>query len=206
MNNDDKEMQHKARIISESELKTSKFFSKLLMEVASKQDKSAFSELFLHFAPRVKSYMMKMGSDETMAEELAQQTLLQIWRKARLFDPTKAAASTWIFRIARNLRIDNLRKEKFFLVDDFDFAGVPDDKENQEDLICQEETASIVRNAMSELSVDQAAALRLSFYDGLSHADIATQLGLPLGTVKSRIRLAFTRLRATLNLKVGEMI
>ena len=206
MNNDNKKKNLKALIQSEDELNTSQFFSKLLVKVANKQDKSAFSELFLYFAPRVKSYMMKLGSDETLAEELAQQTLLQIWRKAKLFDPQKAAASTWIFRIARNLRIDSLRKEKHFLVDDFDFTRVPDDKENQEDLLGHEETAFIVRKALNELSIEQATALRLSFYDGLSHADIATRLGLPLGTVKSRIRLAFSRLRETLNLKVGEMI
>ena len=206
MNNNDKEMKFKVQKKSNNEISTSQNFSELLVKVANVQDKAAFSEIFIHFAPRVKSYMMKLGSDETMAEELAQQVLLQIWRKARLFDPKKAAASTWIFRIARNLRIDGLRREKHFLVDDFDFTRVPDDKENQEDLIGQEENANIVRNALSGLSNDQATALRLSFYDGLSHADIAIRLGLPLGTVKSRIRLAFSKLRVTLNLKVGEMI
>ncbi len=188
------------------ELITSRNFSKLLVKVASGQDKNAFSELFLHFAPRVKSYMMKLGSDETMAEELAQQVLLQIWRKAKLFDPKKAAASTWIFRIARNMRIDSLRRQKHFLVDDFDLTEIPDDKENQEVSISQEQSAVIVREALKGLSDDQAVALRLSFYDGLSHADIADRLRLPLGTVKSRIRLAFSRLRVTLNSKVGEMI
>ena len=188
------------------ELITSRNFSKLLVKVASGQDKNAFSELFLHFAPRVKSYMMKLGSDETMAEELAQQVLLQIWRKAKLFDPKKAAASTWIFRIARNMRIDSLRRQKHFLVDDFDLTEIADDKENQEVSISQEQSAVIVREALKGLSDDQAVALRLSFYDGLSHADIADRLRLPLGTVKSRIRLAFSRLRVTLNSKVGEMI
>jgi RNA polymerase sigma-70 factor (ECF subfamily) len=206
MNDNTKKMQFKVKMKQNYETTTSQNFSELLVRVASEQDKTAFSELFLHFAPRVKSYMMKLGSDETMSEELAQQALLQIWRKAKLFDSNKAAASTWIFRIARNLRIDSLRKEKHFLVDDFDLTAVPDDKENQEDLVRQEETAFIVRDALSELSVDQETVLRLSFYDGLSHADIANKLELPLGTVKSRIRLAFSRLRTTLNLKVGEMI
>ena len=199
-------MQFKVHMKQDTEPTTSQNLSKLLVKVACMQDKAAFSELFLHFAPRVKSYMMKLGSNETMAEELAQQVLLQIWRKAKLFDPKKAAASTWIFRIARNLRIDGLRREKHFLVDDFDFTRIPDDKENQESLLCEEETTAIVREALSELPDDQATALRLSFYDGLSHADIADQLRLPLGTVKSRIRLAFSRLRVTLNSKVGELI
>jgi len=199
-------MQFRVQMKQDYKLTTSQDFSELLVKVASGQDKAAFSELFLHFAPRVKSYMMKLGSDETMAEELAQQVLLQIWRKAQLFDPKKAAASTWIFRIARNLRIDGLRRKKHFLVDDFDFTEIPDEKENQEISISQKETAAIVREALNELSDDQATALRLSFYDGLSHADIADRLRLPLGTVKSRIRLAFSRLRVTLNSKVGEMI
>ena len=199
-------MQFKFQMKQDYELTTSQNFSELLVRVARKQDKAAFSGLFVHFAPRVKSYMMKLGSDETMAEELAQQVLLQVWRKAQLFNPKKAAASTWIFRIARNLRIDDLRKKKHFLVDDYDFTEIPDDKENQEVSIGQDETAAIVREALNDLSDDQATALRLSFFDGLSHADIANQLRLPLGTVKSRIRLAFSRLRVTLNSKVGEMI
>jgi RNA polymerase sigma-70 factor (ECF subfamily) len=199
-------MQSRVQMKQDYKSTTSQNFSELLVRVANVQDKEAFSELFLHFAPRVKSYMMKLGSDEIMAEELAQQVLLQIWRKAKLFDPKKAAASTWIFRIARNLRIDGLRREKHFLVDDFDFMGIPDDKENQEISTSQKETAVIVSEALDGLSDDQATALRLSFYDGLSHADIANRLRLPLGTVKSRIRLAFSRLRVTLNSKVGEMI
>ena len=199
-------MQFRAQMKQDYKPTTSQNLSELLVRVANGQDKAAFSELFLHFAPRVKSYMMKLGSEEIMAEELAQQVLLQIWRKAKLFDPKKAAASTWIFRIARNLRIDGLRREKHFLVDDFDFTGIADDKENQEISISQEETSVIVREALDELSDDQATALRLSFYDGLSHADIADRLRLPLGTVKSRIRLAFSKLRVTLNSKVGEMI
>jgi RNA polymerase sigma-70 factor (ECF subfamily) len=199
-------MQLEVQMSQDHEANTSQIFSELLVKVASGQDKAAFSKLFLHFAPRVKSYMMKLGSDETMSEELAQQVMLQIWRKAQLFDPKKAAASTWIFRIARNLRIDGLRREKHFLVDDFDFTRVPDEKENQEVTIGHDETAAIVRESLNELSDDQATALRLSFYDGLSHADIADRLRLPLGTVKSRIRLAFSRLRATLGTKVGEII
>jgi RNA polymerase sigma-70 factor (ECF subfamily) len=206
MNDNNKKMQSRVQMKQDYEPTIPHNFSELLVSVASGQDKAAFSKIFIHFAPRVKSYMMKLGSDETMAEELAQQTLLQIWRKAQLFDPKKAAASTWIFRIARNLRIDGLRRKKHFLVDDFDFTEIPDDKENQEISISQKETAAIVREALNELSDDQATALRLSFYDGLSHADIADRLRLPLGTVKSRIRLAFSRLRVTLNSKVGEMI
>ena len=202
--NSDKDKRSKSNL--GSALQEQPDFSVLLLNIGQKQDRASFAHIFQHFAPRVKSYMVKLGCVDEMAEELAQQTLLQVWRKAQLFDPQKAAASTWIFRIARNLRIDSFRKEKYCLVDDYDFTGIPDDKENQESLIGQEETAGIVRAALSELSDDQATALRLSFYDGLSHADIAGRLDLPLGTVKSRIRLAFSRLRVTLNSKAGELI
>ena len=87
-------------------------YSELLSNVSLNKDKASFAKVFGYFAPRVKSYMVKLGCAEEMAEELAQQTLLQVWRKAQLYDPKKAAASTWIFRIARNMRIDMLRKQK----------------------------------------------------------------------------------------------
>jgi RNA polymerase sigma-70 factor (ECF subfamily) len=169
------------------------------------QDKAAFADLFQHFAPRVKSYMLKLGSADEMAEELAQQTLLQVWRKAQLFDPDKAAASTWIFRIARNIRIDVLRKQKHFFDDDFDLAKIEDEQEDAEVKISREQKIRHVALALAKLPQDQAKIIRMSFYDGLSHGEIAKQLELPLGTVKSRIRLAFGRLRESVYLDSGEM-
>jgi len=170
-------------------------FSKLLSNIGLNQDKDAFASIFEHFAPRVKSYMVKSGCVDEMAEELAQQTLLQVWRKSQLYDSQKAAASTWIFRIARNIRIDMLRKQKHFFEDDFDLASVEDDQENIEFKIDKEQTNQRVNLALSSLPTDQAQIIHLSFYDGLSHSEIAEKLKIPLGTVKSRIRLAFARLR-----------
>jgi RNA polymerase sigma-70 factor (ECF subfamily) len=199
------EMNRQALISLGSDEKEQPNFSVLLLSIGQIQDKAAFADLFQHFAPRVKSYMLKLGSADGMAEELAQQTLLQVWRKAQLFDPDKAAASTWIFRIARNIRIDVLRKQKHFFDDDFDLAKIEDEQEDAEVKINREQKSRHVALALAKLPQDQAKIIRMSFYDGLSHGEIAKQLELPLGTVKSRIRLAFGRLKESVYLESGEM-
>ena len=198
-------MNKQAQIGLESGDKAQPDFSELLLKVGRNQDRAAFADLFQHFAPRVTSYMLKLGSANEMAEELAQLTLLQVWRKAQLFDPDKAAASTWIFRIARNIRIDVLRKQKHFFDDDFDLAKIEDEQDTAEVKINREQKKQHVALALTELPQDQAQIIHMSFYDGLSHGEIAKQLEIPLGTVKSRIRLAFGRLRESLHLKSGEM-
>ncbi|MEG3619634.1 sigma-70 family RNA polymerase sigma factor [Magnetovibrio sp. PR-2] len=178
---------------------TSAELTALLVRVADHQDKAAFGDLFTHFAPRVKSYVLKLGCSDTMAEDLAQQTLIQVWRKAKLFDASKAAASTWIFRIARNLRIDVLRKDTHYHYDDYDFSTMADDSDSAEEHVSRDQTGDMMRKALSRLPQDQSEVIHLSFYDGLSHGEIATKLDLPLGTVKSRMRLAFTKLRETID-------
>ena len=179
-------------------------FSIVLTNIGLNQDRDSFAQIFQHFAPRVKSYMVKLGCLDEMAEELAQQTLLQVWRKAQLYDSKKAAASTWIFRIARNIRIDMLRKQKHFFDADFDLASIEDDQEDAEYKINREQKNQGVALALTELPGDQAQIIRMSFYDGLSHSEISKQLEIPLGTVKSRIRLAFARLRDSVYLETGE--
>ena len=176
-------------------------FSSLLFDVGLTQNKHAFAEIFQYYAPRVKSYMIKLGCVDEMGEELAQQTLLQVWRKAQLYDPKKAAASTWIFRIARNIRIDMLRKQKHFFDADFDLSSIEDDQDDAELTINREQENQRLALALTELPIDQADIIRLSFYDGLSHSEIAKKLKIPLGTVKSRIRLAFARLRDSVHLE-----
>lgn len=173
----------------------SQHMTALLVKVSQERDKQAFAALFQHFAPRVKSYIFKLGSDETMAEELAQQTLLQVWRKAHLFNEEKAAASTWIFRIARNLRLDLIRKEKHYEYDDQDLNLIEDDSDSPETHLDRAEHRAIVRDAIATLPPEQGEIVHLSFYEGLSHGDIADRLGVPLGTVKSRMRLAFKRIK-----------
>ncbi|NVK20375.1 MAG: sigma-70 family RNA polymerase sigma factor [Methylocystaceae bacterium] len=169
-----------------------------MVKVSKDRDKQAFATLFEHFAPRVKSYVFQLGSDETMAEEIAQQTMLQVWRKGHTFNADKAAASTWIFRIARNLRLDILRKEKHYDFDDHDLNEIEDDRDSQEEQVDQNQKAMIVRTALHQLPADQSEVIKLSFYEGLSHGDIAKRLDVPLGTVKSRIRLAFKRIKNTI--------
>ena len=178
-------------------------FSVLLTNIGQNQDKASFADIFQHFAPRIKSYMVKLGCVDEMAEELAQQTLLQVWRKAQLFDSKKAAASTWIFRIARNIRIDVLRKQKHFFDVDFDLATIECEQEDAEVKINREQKNQRVILALTDLPLDQERIIRMSFYDGLSHSEIAKQLEIPLGTVKSRIRLAFGRLRDSVYLETG---
>lgn len=198
-------MTSKSPLSSQEEREAQVDTAALMNKVALNQDKAAFAELFEYFAPRVKSYMLSMGSDERQAEELAQLTLLQVWRKAQLYNPGKAAVSTWMFRIARNLRIDALRKQKHFFDSDFDFNEIEDDAENAEERIDREQQAKAVRSALVLLSEEQAEIVHLSFFEGLSHGDISERLSLPLGTVKSRLRLAFSKLRKSINPQTGEM-
>lgn len=170
----------------------------LAAAVAQSRDREAFARLFDFFAPRLQAYLMRQGADPAMAEEIAQDALVTLWRKSALFDPAKSSLSTWLYRIARNRRIDLLRRDRstatepddpvFDMVDEADPEGEMD--------AAQREHA--VRIAMQSLPEEQLSLVRMAFFEGLSHSEIADATGLPLGTVKSRIRLAFTRLRRTL--------
>lgn len=195
-------MQEPKRLSEQAAPVGSNELTALLVKVSVQKDKQAFAALFEHFAPRVKSYVFKLGSDEAMAEEIAQQTLLQVWRKAPLFDHTKAAASTWIFTIARNLRLDMIRKEKHYDYDDQDLNEIEDDADAQDVAIARSQDELILRTAVGQLPPEQNEIIRLSFYEGLSHGEISTKLNLPLGTVKSRMRLAFKRIKES----VGEVL
>jgi RNA polymerase sigma factor (sigma-70 family) len=176
--------------------------ARLMTAIAATQDRDAFACLFAHFAPRVKAYMLKLGTEASLADELAQETLLTVWRKAGQFDRSKASPSTWIFTIARNLRIDAFRKIKRPELDPEDPALVPDADEAADDRIDRLERASVIREALKDLNEEQAEVVRLSFFEDKSHSVIAEELGIPLGTVKSRLRLAFGRIRKV----VGESL
>jgi RNA polymerase sigma-70 factor (ECF subfamily) len=177
---------------------TTQDLTDLLVDVRDAQDRAAFARLFEHYAPRVKSYALKLGSDTTMAEEIAQQTLMQVWRKSHLFDESKAQAGTWIFRIARNLRLDLLRREKHFDYDEDGLNQIEDERDDQETCLARMENAERIQVALRTLPADQIEIIHLSFYEGLSHGQIAQELDLPLGTVKSRMRLAFKKIRTAL--------
>lgn len=169
-------------------------FRKLLLAVGQHQDKAAFAELFEYFAPRIKSFLMKGGAAPDQADELAQETMITVWQKAGSFDPAKANASTWIFTIARNKRIDAIRKTPRPEMD-ADELEIADETPTAAAAIAQEEESDIMARAIQSLPQEQADLLYKSFFEDKTHADIAKETNLPLGTVKSRIRLALDRLR-----------
>ncbi|WP_374379556.1 sigma-70 family RNA polymerase sigma factor [Dongia sp.] len=170
----------------------------LLVRLKEDQDETVFAELFHFFAPRLKSYMRKLGAPEDQAEELAQESMAMVWRKIHLFDAERAGASTWIFSIARNLRIDALRRQRRPEVLMNDPSLVPDEPESPEREMDRSQQAAAVLSALATLPAEQARIVHLSFFEDKPHAVIAEQLGIPLGTVKSRMRLAFQRFRKAL--------
>ena len=170
----------------------------LIDAIAQRQDRAAFAELFGYFAPRIKAWMLGAGSLPAAAEELAQETMLAVWQKARLFDPARAGASTWIFTIARNQRIDVLRRQRHpseLMVDATDDAPAP---VQADQLLAAAEQEARIRTALHLLPPEQADVIRKAFFEDKVHSDIEKELGIPLGTVKSRLRLAMARLRALL--------
>ena len=164
--------------------------------VASKRDDAAFARLFDYFAPRLVSFFVRAGSSRDAAEEIAQDVMVIVWNKASLYDPAKAAVSTWGFTIARNVRIDRARKEARRSRSETEAMEEPGVVESSEDFLLADERDARVRNAMSGLPADQSAVIRLSFFADKPHAEIARELGIPLGTVKSRLRLAMAKIRA----------
>ncbi len=174
----------------------------LMLRVAELQDREAFGRLFSYFAPRVKSYLIRTGSTDGAAEDLAQDALVMVWRKAALFDAKQAAVSTWIFTIARRLRIDAARRHLLDGAGDecFEFDRLEADQPGVGEQADATRLSRRVCEALNQLPPEQAQVLRLSFYDDEPHARIAAELGLPLGTVKSRIRLAVAHLRRLIDL------
>ncbi|HEY0600205.1 sigma-70 family RNA polymerase sigma factor [Brevundimonas sp.] len=172
-------------------------YARWIQAVAVSRDREAFSRLFEYFAPRLKAYLMRAGAPAGAAEDFAQDAMLTVWRKADLFDPSRAGAATWIFTIARNRRLDVLRREgRAAVLPDLGLA--PEEPERPDDLLSGAQEAANLREAMRQLSADQIEVLRLAFFKGDAHSEIARALDLPLGTVKSRIRKAMIKLRLVL--------
>ena len=167
----------------------------LLRAVAEDRDRKAFKELYAHFSPRLKAYVLRQGTEPQIAEEVVQEAMVKVWRKAGQFDPAKAAASTWIFSIARNMRIDLLRRNYRPEPDRNDPSFMPDPEPQAFDTVSLGEDSRRLRQLMETLSLEQRKVLQLAFYEDKPHSEVATELNLPLGTVKSRIRLALQRLR-----------
>lgn len=173
--------------------------SDLISRIARDRSDEAFRSLFLTYGPQVERYMMRQGADAGTAEELAQETLLAVWTKAGLYAPSKGSAATWIFTIARNLRIDRLRREVAWQELTGDEAeSIASDDRPADDALAEEQRRARIMAALADLPPDQREALSLAFVDGLSHSAIAERLSLPVGTVKSRLRLAHQKVRAAL--------
>lgn len=177
------------------------YFRDLLLAVGQRKDKAAFAELFDYFAPRIKSFLMKGGATPDAADELAQETMITIWQKAAGYNPAKAGASTWIFTIARNKRIDAIRKQVRPEFDPADPLLVEDDAPDAVETMTQAQETDAMEQAIQSLPPEQAELLYKSFFEDKTHADIANETRLPLGTVKSRIRIALEKLRADKKVK-----
>lgn len=168
----------------------------LLARVA-REDRVAFAALFDRYASKVKGYLIRLGARGAQAEDLAQDAMVAIWRRAGSFDPTKAKASTWIFVIARNAWIDRLRRERVELAyrSSLDMSE-ESDEERPDDAVERVQTGAQMQAALALLSEEQRQVVQLSFFEDRPHSEIAARLSLPLGTVKSRLRLALMKLRA----------
>lgn len=176
-------------------------WAELIGRVAAHGDRDAFKLLFEHFAPRVKGFLVKTGMNGDAAEEIAQTTLLTVWRKAAQFDPASAGAAAWIFTIARNLRIDSARQaaRQAKAVVGAERDETPEVADSAETMMTRRDDVSRVTAALQRLSEEQSTVIRMSFIEEQPHGEIAERLGIPLGTVKSRIRLAMARLRDLLD-------
>ncbi|MEO6301153.1 MAG: sigma-70 family RNA polymerase sigma factor [Paracoccaceae bacterium] len=168
----------------------------MLSRVRDGQDRAAFAMLFTHFAPRVKAFLMKSGTPAQVAEECAQDVMATLWQKAAQYDPARASVATWVFTIARNRRIDMARRDRRPEPEVLDWG--PLDEPDQADIYQAAEETRVLGAALASLPEKQRLMIQRAFYGDLTHTEIAAETGLPLGTIKSRIRLALDRLRQKL--------
>ncbi|CAK0759712.1 ECF RNA polymerase sigma factor RpoE [uncultured Gammaproteobacteria bacterium] len=170
----------------------------LVLAVARQRDRVAFAALFGYYAPRLKYYLIRQGADAGTAEELVQEVMLTVWRRADSFDPKQAGASTWVFTIVRNKRIDGLRNERRPEIDFADPSLIPDADPSAHHQVESAEEAKRLREAIATLPPEQVEMLRMAYFEDKPHGEIAAERNMPLGTVKSRLRLALDRLRRVL--------
>jgi RNA polymerase sigma factor (sigma-70 family) len=174
-------------------------FAVLVEAIATRRDRVAFARLFDYFGPRIHAYLLRLRLDPIVAEELTQDVMSTLWQKASQFDPAKSTVATWLFRIARNRRIDLLRRDRDEASVDDRLLNIPDPALPPDDSLDVAQRETLIRSALDRLPREQLELVRLAFFDGLTHSEIADRTGVPLGTVKSRLRLAFSRLRRALD-------
>lgn len=168
-------------------------WSELIRKVGQDRDRDAFANIFQHFAPRIKAFLMKGGASNTIAEECVQDVMATIWQKSTQFDPSRAAVSTWIYTIARNRRIDLIRKQRRPEPEDLPWG--PQAEPDQADALALQQETSKLAIALASLPDAQRQLVERAYFGELTHSQIAAETGLPLGTIKSRLRLALDRLR-----------
>tara|TARA_Y100000996_G_scaffold21720_1_gene15831 strand:- start:455 stop:1054 length:600 start_codon:yes stop_codon:yes gene_type:complete len=173
-------------------------FVSALINIAESQDIASFKKIFDYFGPRLKSFLMKSGADEAVAEEIIQETMTIIWTKADYYDPKVASPSTWIYTIARNKKIDILRKSKRAILEDIETAVLPPIESKADENIEHDQKFEMVAKYLDDLPADQLDLLKMNFFEEKSHGEIAEITKIPLGTVKSRIRLALEKIRGKL--------
>lgn len=168
--------------------------------IASARDADAFDELYRRFAPRVTAYLLKRHADRAVADDITQEVMLTVWKRAASFEPERASVATWIFTIARNRYIDRIRREKRPELDPDDPALVGNER-SPESVLDVRRGSARVEDALAALPAEQAELIRMAYVDGKSHSEIALERELPLGTVKSRFRLALDKLRTQMDKK-----
>jgi RNA polymerase sigma-70 factor (ECF subfamily) len=173
-------------------------FRSLIKRVAQSRDRQAFAQLFDHFAPRLKSFMMRKNTSAELAEDLVQEAMIAVWTKAALYEPSKGLVTTWVFTISRNLRIDRIRRDVHMPTTELGDYDEPSDAPEGEELLGRKQEDGLVAKALQHIPDEQRQILMLSFVEDMPQSEIASKLSIPLGTVKSRMRLAYGHLRRIL--------
>lgn len=191
-------MEKADRQIDGEKQKLEAHFRGLMKQVAQSHDRQAFAQLFDHFAPRLKSFMMRKNASAELAEDLVQDAMIAVWKKAGLYEPSKGSVTTWVFTISRNLRIDRIRRDVHMPMTELGDYDEPSEAPEGEELLVRKQEDGLVAKALKSIPEEQRQVLLLSFVEDLPQSEIATKLAIPIGTVKSRMRLAYGHLRRIL--------
>lgn len=191
-------MEKADRQIDPEKQKLDAHFRGLMKRVAQSHDRQAYAQLFDHFAPRLKSFMMRKNASAELAEDLVQDAMIAVWKKAGLYEPSKGSVTTWVFTISRNLRIDRIRRDVHMPMTELGDYDAPSEAAEGEELLVRKQEDGLVARALANIPDEQRQVLLLSFVEDLPQSEIAQKLAIPLGTVKSRMRLAYGHLRRIL--------